>query len=83
MSAHDALMWTLTAAIWLVVILPVTVLCGCMVFIVISNHFQSRRLGKMMPGLTPPVWGDTVVELHRPANAKPQMIMIRDPKEPA
>lgn len=82
MSAHDALMWTLTAAIWLVVILPVTVLCGCMVFIVGSNHFQARRLGKMMPGLAPPR-ADNVVELRHRTTGEPLMTLLIDPKEPA
>ena len=81
MSASDALKWTMTVAIWLVVIMPVVVICGCMVFIVISNHFQARRLGKMMPGLTPPR-ADNVFELRARTTGEPPMI-IRDPKEPA
>jgi len=95
MSASDALKWTMTVAIWLVVIMPVVVICGCMVFIVISNHFQARRLGKMMPGLTPPR-ADNVFDLHKAGHNdlyrwrefggtldRPPPPAPFDPKEPA
>lgn len=63
MSAHDAFLWS-AAALISIIVLAIVVLCGCMVFIVISNHFQARRLGKMMPGIAPPR-ADNVFELRK------------------
>lgn len=62
MSGNEFLQWTLAIAIWAVLIIPVSVLCGCMVFIVISNQRQARRLGKMAPSIFPPT--ATVIELR-------------------